>query len=153
MKEEIKILEEISEKLLSLMTSKAKATVEYDKDGEVYVVNIEAGEETGLLIGKKGDTLLSIQTILGVLFKQKVGEWKKIVVNVGDYREKEEDYLRNLATTTAERAKETGNPQNLYNLKAWQRRIVHMALSEDKGITTESEGEGEDRYLVVKSIK
>jgi spoIIIJ-associated protein len=105
------------------------------------------------LIGKKGDTLLSIQTVLGVLLKQKIGEWKKIVVNVGDYREKEEDYLKNLAATTAERAKTTGNPQNLYNLKAWQRRVVHMALAEDKEISTESEGEGEDRYLVIKSIK
>lgn len=153
MKKEIKILEELSDELLSLMTSKASAAVKYDKEGEVFIVDIDAGDETGLLIGKKGDTLLSIQTIIGVLFKQKVGEWKKIVVNVGDYREKEEEYLKNLATTTAERAKETGNPQNLYNLKAWQRRVVHLALSEDKTISTESEGEGEDRYLVIKSIK
>lgn len=153
MKNEIKILEEETKKLMSLMTSKASAVVKYDKDGEVFIVDIDAGDETGLLIGKKGDTLLSIQTVLGVLLKQKIGEWKKIVVNVGDYREKEEDYLKSLATTTAERAKTTGNPQNLYNLKAWQRRVVHMALAEDKEISTESEGEGEDRYLVIKSIK
>ena len=153
MKDQIKTLEELSDNLLKLMSSKAKASIEYDKKEEVFVVNIDAGDETGLLIGKKGDTLLSIQTILGVLFKQKVGEWKKIVVNVGDYREKEEDYLKNLAITTAERAKETGNPQNLYNLKAWQRRVIHLSLAEDKSISTESEGEGEDRYLVIKSIK
>jgi spoIIIJ-associated protein len=153
MKNEIKILEEETNKLMSLMTSKASSAVKYDKEGEVFIVDIDAGDETGLLIGKKGDTLLSIQTVLGVLLKQKVGEWKKIVVNVGDYREKEEDYLKNLAATTAERAKTTGNPQNLYNLKAWQRRVVHMALAEDKEISTESEGEGEDRYLVIKSIK
>jgi spoIIIJ-associated protein len=151
MKEKIETLEELVGKLLSLMTSTAKATVEYDKVGEVYVVKIDAGEETGLLIGKKGETLSSIQTILGILFKQKTGEWGKIVLDIGDYREKEEDYLKNLAASTAQRAKETGNPQNLYNLKAWQRRVVHMTLSEDKDIITESEGEGEDRYLIVKS--
>jgi spoIIIJ-associated protein len=151
MKEKMKTLEELTNELLSLMTVSAKTSVEYDKEGEVYTVNIDAGDATGLLIGKKGETLSSIQTVLGVLFKQKTGEWNKIVVNVGDYREKEEDYLKNLAASTALRAKETGNPQSLYNLKAWQRRIVHLALSEDKDIVTESEGEGENRYLIVKS--
>jgi len=153
MKKQIETLKDLSTELLSLMSSKANVSVEYDKEGEVFVVNIDAGDETGLLIGKQGDTLLSIQTIIGVLFKQKIGEWRNIIVNVGNYREKEEDYLKNLATTTADRAKETGTSQNLYNLKAWQRRVVHMALSEDKSITTESEGEGENRYLVIKPIK
>ncbi len=151
MKEKMKTLKELTNELLSLMTVSATTSVEYDKEGEVYTVNIDAGDATGLLIGKKGETLSSIQTVLGVLFKQKTGEWNKIVVNVGDYREKEEDYLKNLAASTALRAKETGNPQSLYNLKAWQRRIVHLALSEDKDIVTESEGEGENRYLIVKS--
>lgn len=153
MKDKIKQLEEVSKELLALMATKSEVSVDYDKDGEVFIVNIEASDETGLLIGKKGETLSSIQTVLGILFKQKTGEWNKIVVNVGDYREKEEDYLKNLAASTAARAKETGTPQNLYNLKAWQRRVVHLALSEDKDITTESEGEGGDRYLTIKPTK
>jgi spoIIIJ-associated protein len=135
------------------MSTKAKGEVSYDKENESFVVNIDAGDETGLLIGKKGETLLSVQTILGFLLKQKVGEWNRILVNVGDYREKEEGYLKDLAASTAQRAKETGEPQNLYNLKAWQRRVIHMVLAEDKEISTESEGEGEDRYLVIKSKK
>jgi spoIIIJ-associated protein len=72
------------------------------------------------------------------------------VVNVGDYREKEEDYLKSLAASTAQRARETKEPQNLYNLKPWQRRIIHLALSEEKDLTTESMGEGEERYLIIK---
>jgi spoIIIJ-associated protein len=152
MKKNVEILEKLSNELLSLMSIVgAKTEVGYDKENEAYVVNIEAVEETGLLIGKKGETLASIQLILGVLLKQKVGEWNRVVVNVGDYREKEESYLRNLATATADRAKETGQPQSLYNLKPWQRRIVHMTLSEDKDLITESMGEGEERYLVVKT--
>lgn len=130
---------------------KAKIDVEYDKENEAYVVNVDAPDETGLLIGKKGETLSSLQTVLGVLLKAKVGEWNRVVVNIGDYREKEEGYLKNLAMSTAERARETGQPQNLYNLKPWQRRIIHMSLSEEKDIATESVGEGEERYLVVKS--
>jgi len=150
MNDKVKTLQELTDKLLILMSTKATATVSCDKENENFIVNIDAGDETGLLIGKKGETLLSIQTVLSVLLKQKTGEWNRVVANVGDYREKEEGYLKDLAASTAQRAKETGEPQSLYNLKAWQRRVVHMALSENKDIVTESQGEGDDRYLVIK---
>ncbi len=153
MQKKIKILQKLTDELLSLMLTKAKTDVSYDKENEAFAVNIDAGDETGLLIGRKGETLLGIQTVLGFLLKQKTGEWNRLLVNVGDYREKEEGYLKDLATSTAERAKETGEPQNLYNLKPWQRRVIHLALSEDKSITTESEGEGEERYLRIKPKK
>ena len=146
-------LKNTAEKLLSLMSVSAKIEVTYDKKDEVFVVDIDAGETTGLLIGKRGETLLSIQNILGVLYKQETGEWAKIVVNVGDYRQKEEEYLKSLAENTAQRAVETGNPQNLYNLKAWQRRVIHMFLTDNKDVATTSEGEGEDRYLIVSPKK
>ncbi len=153
MEDKVKILQKLTEELFPLMATKAKAEVSYDKENEAFSVNVDAGDETGLLIGKKGETLLGIQTILGFLLKQKTGEWSRVLMNVGDYREKEERYLKDLAATTAQRAKETGDAQNLYNLKSWQRRVIHLALSEDKDIVTESEGEGEDRYLVIKSKK
>jgi len=149
-KKALSSLENMVAELLPLMAVHAIAKVEYDKDNEAYNVNIDGGDETGLLIGKKGETLASIQTVLGIMLKQKTGEWARVVVNVGDYREKEEDYLKSLAESTAQRVKETGEPQSLYNLKPWQRRIVHMHLSEDSSISTESMGEGEERYLVVK---
>lgn len=150
MNKKVEILEKLVSELLKLMSTNAKPSVTYDKKNELFIVDLDAGDETGLLIGKKGETLGSLQTILGLMFKQATGEWYRVVVNVGDYRQKEEDYLTNLALSTASRAKETGEPQSLYNLKAWQRRIVHMALSEDKEIVTESVGEGEERYLVIK---
>lgn len=127
----------------------ANAEVSWDKDNESYLINISSDEETGLLIGKKGENLTSIQTVLSLMLKQKMGEWKRVVVNVGDYREKEEDYLKNLAESTANRAIETKEPQNLYNLKPWQRRVVHLYLSERSDVETESQGEGAERYLVV----
>jgi len=151
MKKEIKVLQELTDEMLSLMSVSAKAEVSFDEKEDAFTVNIEAGDATGLLIGKKGDTLTSLQVILGMMLKQKTGEWKRVVVNVGDYREKEEDYLKGLADSAAARAKETGEPQSLYNLKPWQRRIIHMFLSEKEGIATESVGEGEERYLVVKA--
>lgn len=153
MKENTEKLKKLAEELFSLMSVSATIEVVYNKEDEIFEVNVDASDATGLLIGKRGDTLLSIQNILSVLYKTKVGEWVKIVVNIGDYREKEEEYLRNLANTTADRAIETGMPQNLYNLKSWQRRVIHMALSENKKITTTSEGEGNDRYLIISPTK
>lgn len=153
MKKKVETLKKVAEDLMGLMLVDGKIDVSFDKENDAYVVDVEGGDKTGLLIGKKGDTLSSIQLVLGILFKQKVGEWNRVVLNVGDYRQKEEDYLKNLSLSAANRAKETGEPQNLYNLKPWQRRIIHLALSEDKDIETESLGEGEERYLVVKSKK
>jgi spoIIIJ-associated protein len=152
-KKDLETLKKIAEELFVLMDTKVTLEVSWDKDNEAYDVNVDAGDETGLLIGRKGETLTSIQTILGFLLKQKTGEWARVLVNVGDYREKEEDYLKNLAESAAQRALETGDPQSLYNLKPGQRRIIHMYLGENKEIETESLGEGLDRYLVVKPRK
>src|SRR3990172_1360376 len=93
------------------------------------------------------------EEVLGMMVRQETGEWKRVLVNVGDWREKQEEYLTQMAKTTAERAKTTGEPQPLYNLTPAQRRVIHMALSEDSEIETESQGEGEERYLVVKPKK
>ena len=153
MKKNTEDLKKLAADLLRLMSVEAGLEVSFDKDQDAFLVNIDAGEATGLLIGRKGETLASLQTILGVMLKQNVGEWKRVIINVGDYREKEEDYLKNLAVSAAGRAKETGEPQSLYNLKAWQRRVIHMFLSDDPGIMTESVGEGEERYLVIKPRK
>ena len=153
MKEKTEILKEVVNELFSLMATDVKSSVSFNESDEVFTVEIDAGDATGLLIGKRGETLLSIQNVLSVLFKQKTGEWSKIVVNVGDYRQKEEEYLKGLATTTAQRAIETGAAQNLYNLKAWQRRIVHMALADNKDVETTSEGEGEERFLIISPKK
>lgn len=144
---------DITKELLNLMGSKADFGVEEDKENEAIVVNIKTEEETGLLIGHHGDTLASLQAALGMIVKQKTGEWVRIVVNVGDWREKQETHLRELADEAAERVKQTGHPQPIYNLTPAQRRIVHMELSKNPEITSESTGEGEERYLVVSPKK
>ncbi len=152
-KTEVSILENIVKDLFSLLSLKSEAVVLEDDENEALTVNIKGEEESGLLIGARGRTLSSLQTILGLMFRQKTGDWKRIIVNVADYREKEEERLRQLADETSARAKETGEVQYLYNLTGAQRRIVHMVLSEDKEITTESQGEGADRFLIVTPVK
>ena len=144
-----KTVSDLTEKLFELMGLKVSLNISEDKENEALRVNVDAGEEAGLIIGSHGKTLNSIQLLLGVMHRQKTGEWKRIVVDVGNWREKEDERLSQIAITTADRAKQTGKPQTLYNLSASQRRTVHMVLSEDKDIVTESFGEGKERYLVI----
>lgn len=143
-------IKEISDKLIKFLGVDADADVSADKDNDAVVVNISSEEETGLLIGAKGENLIAIQSVIGMIAKQKLGGWIRIVVNIGDWREKQEEYLQGLAQQAANRAKETGDAQTLYNLNATQRRIIHMFLSDDSDIETESMGEGSDRFLIIR---
>jgi spoIIIJ-associated protein len=143
-------IKELTEKLLEL--SGASAQVEVIDLGEnTYTVNLSTDDETGLLIGFRGENINAIQTVLGMMLKGQTGEWYRLVVNVGDYREKQEEKLKELADQSADRAIETKEPQPIYNLTAGQRRVVHMHLSQRSDIATESEGVEPERYLVVKS--
>lgn len=137
-----------TEKLLALMGIKAEVTVSFDKDSG-FLVNIDTTEEAGLLIGNRGRTLTSFQHILAMMLNKDKKAWTRVSVDVASWREKEEERLVGLAKQTAERARVSGEPQNLYNLSPQERRSVHMALSEEKDVKTESFGEGRDRYLVV----
>lgn len=144
------IVEKIAKDLFSLLGSNALIQIEEDKANEAILVKVDAGDETGLLIGKHGETISSIQIILGMMLQKELGEWTRIVVDVGDWREKQEERLRDLANQIAEKAIDSGQPQPVYNLSPSQRRVIHMVLAENKSVNTESEGEGSDRYLVVK---
>lgn len=148
-KKNLQIVEKLAKELLSLMGTKAKVNVSEDKQNQTVKVDLDTDSETGLLIGNRGETISAIQVVLGMIIRQEVGEWIRIVVDVGDWREKQEEQLRELAQQAAERVKQTGEPQSLYNLNPNQRRIIHLVLSDDSDIETQSVGEDADRYLVV----
>ncbi len=149
-KDKIKLAETIAKKVLKLMATNAVPEVFEDKESEAIVIDLKTEDETGLLIGSRGDTLNSLQAIIGMIFQKKYGEWQRIIVNVSDWRERQEERLKELAFQVAERAKETGEPQALYNLSPAQRRTIHLSLSEDEEVETESKGEGRERYLIVR---
>lgn len=152
-KKTLETVKGFAEELFTLMGVEVDFEVSEDKENNAVFVDIDAAEETGLLIGHRGETITSIQAALGMMMRQKTGEFVRIIVNVGDWREKQEDQLRNLAMQAAQRVRETGESQPLYNLNAAQRRIIHVILAEEKDIETESHGEGQDRYLVVNLKK
>jgi spoIIIJ-associated protein len=151
--DKISVVKEMAEELLRLMGIIATPTVSEDKENDAIIVDIETEEEAGLLIGTRGETLNSLQAVLGMMFRQKTGEWQRIIVNVADWRERQEDRLNELAIQAAERAKTTSDPQPLYNLTSAERRIIHLALADDEDVETESQGEGQERYLVVNPKK
>ena len=146
------LIENVAVEFFRLLGTSSKCKVSFDKENEIYLLDIDAGEEAGLLIGKKGETINAIQTLINQIIRQRKGEWVRVIVNIADFREKEKSRMTDLAVQTAARVRETGEPQNLYNLTPSQRRAVHLALAEEKDLHTESVGEGVERYLVV-SIK
>jgi spoIIIJ-associated protein len=143
---------ETTNQLLELagLHSKAEVKLLKEEDGDVVEVSIDAKDETGLLIGAHGATLNAIQVFLGLALRQESQEWYRVVVNVGDWQEKQEEQLRILAEQAASRAVSTGEDQTLYNLTPAQRRTIHMILTEDGKVETLSEGEGAERHLIVR---
>lgn len=141
-------VKQTTEDLLTRLQITGTVSVDVD-EASAFRVHIET-EETGLLIGFHGRTLESFQLILNLLVAKVAGEPLKLYVNVGDYREKREEALMFMAQRAAERALTQNRPVELSRLSASERRIVHMTLSADERIVTESIGEGRDRVLLVK---
>ena len=133
--------------LLSRLGIEGEVEVNTDET-DAYRVHISS-EETGLLIGYHGRTLESFQMILSMIVAKEMAP-AKIYVNVNDYREKREESLMYLAQRAAERVIESGRPVELTHLSPAERRIVHLTLSGEERIETESQGEGDHRILVVK---
>lgn len=146
--EEVNQVKKITEDLLSHLAVSGKVSVTTDETG-AFRVGIET-EETGLLIGYHGRTLESLQIVLGIIVSRKLGQWVKVYVNIGDYREKREEALMYMAQRAAERAATFGRPVELPNLTPGERRIIHLTLAGDERVTTESVGVGESRILLVK---
>lgn len=142
-------IKSLSEDLLKLTGVTVDIEV-VDLGDSTYEVNLSTEDETGLLIGFRGENINAIQTVLGIILKGQTGEWYRLVVNVGDYRQKQDEKLKELADQSADRALETKEAQPIYNLNASQRRVVHMHLSLRSDVVTESEGVEPDRYLVVR---
>lgn len=122
---------------------------------ETITLHVEGADEEamGLLIGRRGETLRSLQFLLNLLVSRRVQRWPQVVVDVGNYRQRRQESLEGLARRMAERVRQTGRPIMLEPMAAYERRIVHLALREDKTIYTESNGEGENRKIVIYPAK
>lgn len=144
-------MERAAEVLRSLLDKMGlEAEVVPSEDGERITLEVR-GPETGLVIGKKGQTLDSLQYLVNKIVSQHLaeGEGKPISVDAEGYRGRRAESLVELAHKLAERAKRTGRPVAADPMSAADRRVIHVALAEVAGLTTRSEGEGIYRHLIV----
>jgi spoIIIJ-associated protein len=117
-------------------------------DGERIILDAH-GSESGLVIGKKGATLDALQYLVNRIVFKKPGDATSVIVDAEGYRGRREDSLTDLARRLAEKAIRSGRPVPVEPMNAHDRRIVHMALAEHPEVTTESEGEGMARRVVI----
>lgn len=148
-KNKSEVIEKIVKDLISLLDVEVKITLEEDPRNEAIMVQIET-PSAGLLIGHHGESLDALQLVSAILVQRELSEWVRIMLNVGDWREKREEVIKALATRAAQKAKFTGLPQPIFDLSPHERRIVHLFLGDEPQVSTESEGEGKERHIVVK---
>ena len=111
---------------------------------EAIEITLET-EDTGIIIGYHGETLEALQLVLSLLLAKENGEFKRVSIEVGDYKKNRIECLERLALDTKERALSEGKEVYLSELKSWERRVIHLLLQDDKEVTSESSGEGKDR--------
>jgi len=148
MKKDLKKI--ITSLLKKLDIAPEKIDLKLEKKQEAYQLTLKLDEnDTGLLIGYHGDTIASLQLILGLMLYKKSGEWSRVVVNIGDYREKRQESLEQTAEDTVKRVKFSSEPIALFNLNPFERRVIHMYLKEHPDVVSQSEGEGRNRHLII----
>jgi spoIIIJ-associated protein len=145
-------MEQAADVLRNLLTRMGlEAEVVASEDVERVTLEVK-GEETGLVIGKKGQTLDALQYLVNKIVSQGLpedAEGKPINVDAEGYRGRRAESLIELAHRLAEKAKRTGRPVEAEPMSAADRRVIHVALAEMEGVSTQSEGEGIYRHLVV----
>lgn len=115
---------------------------------EAPIIDIE-GDDSGLLIGRRGETLRAFQFLLNLILSQRMQERVLVTVDVERYRERRHERLRERALRLAERVAATGRPVTMEPMPAGDRRVVHMALSSHPRVMTQSFGDGEERQLTI----
>ena len=113
-----------------------------------YSVELK-GDEMGVLIGKRGQTLDSLQYLTNLAVNKNSDEYVKVKIDTEDYRKRRKETLENLAKNIAYKVKRTKRPVSLEPMNPFERRVIHSALQNDKYVTTHSEGEEPYRHVVV----
>lgn len=140
------------EGLLERMGIDAKVEAEELDDKLSLKIECSEDEDTQRIIGRRGQVVDAFQHLVNKMLgqgRERDDRGKPVQVDAGGYRERHVERLESLAERMAAKVKESGEPVDLNPMSAYDRRIVHMRLAELDGIATRSEGEGEDRHIVV----
>lgn len=146
----VTVSREVINKLISYMGVEVICNLRQSESEEIGgpVFEIE-GDDSGLLIGRKGETLRSLQFLVRYLVSKKTDRRANLSLDVEGYDERRRQSLSNLASRVSQRVVKTGRSIELEPMNARERRVVHMALSDRQDVYTESSGSGEDRRVVI----
>ncbi|MBR2949011.1 MAG: protein jag [Lachnospiraceae bacterium] len=122
--------------------------VKYDEENRYMDIDL-SGDEMGVLIGKRGQTLDSLQYLVSLVVNKEVEDYIRVKLDTENYRKRRKDTLENLAKNIAYKVKRTRRSVSLEPMNPYERRIIHSALQNDKYVTTHSEGEEPFRHVVV----
>ena len=126
--------------------------IEVETDGNEMNIDL-SGDDMGVLIGKRGQTLDSLQYLTSIVVNKGQKEYIRVKIDTENYRSRRKDTLENLAKNLAYKAMRTRNAVSLEPMNPYERRIIHSALQNDKYVTTHSEGEEPFRKVIITPVK
>ena len=122
--------------------------ISYDEDEKEMSINL-TGEDMGVLIGKRGQTLDSLQYLVSMVLNKESEGYLRVKLDTENYRARRKETLETLAKNIAYKVKRTKRSVSLEPMNPYERRIIHSALQNDKYVTTRSEGEEPFRHVVI----
>lgn len=134
--------------VLEKMGIEAELEISDNEEEECLEIDIK-GKNMGILIGKRGQTLDSLQYLTSLVVNKGTDEYVRIKLDTENYRQRRKETLENLARNIAYKVKKTKRPVTLEPMNPYERRVIHYALQNDKFVTTHSEGEEPYRHVVV----
>jgi len=151
----ITTVSEIIVNLLKIMgftvtVEKAKPIVtEQEGEESSITFNIKGDDDVGMLIGRHGQTIASLQYLIRLMVSRRIDNPPAIIIDVDGYKQRRYESLKNTAKKLAEQVKNRKTPFTLEPMPAFERRIIHLTLANDPYVTTQSIGEGETRKVVI----
>lgn len=139
---------EFLSQIFGAMNLEVSITAAYNEEEQELSLNLE-GDDMGILIGKRGQTLDSLQYLVSLVVNKDSEDYIRVKVDTEDYRKRRKETLENLAKNIAYKVKRTKRPVSLEPMNPFERRVIHSALQNDKFVTTHSEGEEPYRHVVV----
>lgn len=130
-------------------------SVHLGETSEVIKLDIKSGDETGLLIGRRGETLKAMEFIVGKIagrFSENGGE-KRISIDVEGYKKRREENIAKMVKEIAKKVRSSGRPITLGSMPASERKIAYIALKNEDGIRIETRGEGEEKRITINPLK
>ena len=138
----------IDENVVEAMKMEVEILVAVNEEEHIIEVELK-GDDMGILIGKRGQTLDSLQYLTNLAINKHSDEYYKVKIDTEDYRKRRKETLENLAKNIAYKVKRTKRPVSLEPMNPFERRIIHSALQNDRYVTTHSEGDEPYRHVVV----